>query len=392
MPDMPIRDLAACCQAHEDWLLQLIRALVEIESPTDTPEAVDRAMRCAADAIATLGGRVERLPASGAADHLRGEFGQGPDQVLLLGHLDTVWPVGQLARMPCRLEGERLHGPGTFDMKAGVAMALLATRALFAIAPPDRSRVVMLWTSDEETGSGTSRALIEAEARRSRAVLVLEPSLPGGALKTSRKGCGQYEIEVTGVAAHAGVDPGKGVSAVRELARQVIALETLHDLDRGVSLNVGRIEGGSRANVVPASARAVVDVRVPTMDDAARVDRAIRGLAPILPGASMTVRGGIDRPPLERTAGVVRLFELARQVAATLGLPLEEGGTGGGSDGNFCAALGIPTLDGLGAVGDGAHALHEHVLVPALAPRAALVSGMLACLTREDGWGHHVSG
>jgi glutamate carboxypeptidase len=245
----------------------------------------------------------------------------------------------------------------------------------------------MLWTADEETGSATSRVLLEAEALRSDAVLVFEPSLPGGALKTSRKGCGQYELAVSGVAAHAGVDPGKGVSAIREIARQVIALEALQDLERGISLNVGLIGGGSRANVVASDARAVIDVRVPTAADALRVDAALRALVPVLEGATLSLTGGIDRPPLERTAGVVRLLGLAREVAAGLGQTVGEGGTGGGSDGNFCAALGVPTLDGLGAIGDGAHAVHEHVVIPALAPRAALVSGMLARLTAEDGWG-----
>jgi glutamate carboxypeptidase len=209
---------------------------------------------------------------------------------------------------------------------------------------------------------------------------VLEPSLPGGVLKTSRKGCGEFEIVVRGEAAHAGVDPTKGVSAVRELARQILALESLQDLTRGISVNVGVIGGGSRPNVVPAEARAVVDVRVPSQDDAERVDAAIRALTPRIPGATLDVHGGFGRPPMERTPGVARLYALAQQVAADLGQPIGEGSTGGGSDGNFCAALGIPTLDGLGAVGDGAHALREHVVVSALAPRAALIGGLLSRL------------
>ncbi|MGE0040909.1 MAG: M20 family metallopeptidase [Vicinamibacterales bacterium] len=380
-------DPAAACLADAPWLLELTEALVRVESPTDDPAAVNRAVDLAADRLRAIGGRPRRIAAEDAGDHLRVEFGQGRRQILLLGHLDTVWPVGQLGRMPCRREGDRLHGPGVFDMKAGVAIAALATRALFAASPPAGCRVVMLWTADEETGSATSRALLEAEARASDAVLVFEPSLPGGALKTSRKGCGQYELVVTGVAAHAGVDPGKGVSAIREIARQIVAVEALHDLDRGVSVNVGLIRGGSRANVVAPEARAVIDVRVPTAADAARVDAALRALRPVLPGATLEVRGGIDRPPLERSAGVVRLLELAREVGAGLGQTVDEGGTGGGSDGNFCAALGVPTLDGLGAVGDGAHAVHEHVVIPSLAPRAALVAGMLVRLTSEDGWG-----
>jgi glutamate carboxypeptidase len=211
-------------------------------------------------------------------------------------------------------------------------------------------------------------------------VLVLEPALPGGVLKTRRKGCGEYEIVVRGEAAHAGVDPGKGVSAIRELARQILAVETLQDLTRGVSVNVGLIEGGSRTNVVAAEARAKVDVRAPSIADAERIDAAIRGLTPHLAGARVDVRGGFGRPPMERTHGVGRLFELARRVGTDIGQTIAEGSTGGGSDGNFCAALGVPTLDGLGALGDGAHALHEHVLVSGLVPRATLLAVLLSRL------------
>jgi glutamate carboxypeptidase len=239
----------------------------------------------------------------------------------------------------------------------------------------------MVLTTDEEIGSEHSRALVEAEARRSAAVLVLEPSLPGGAAKTSRKGCGEYELIVRGKAAHAGIEPGKGANAIRELALQIARLDAIQDIERGITLNVGVISGGTRANVVPELARAVVDVRVHTLVDAASVDAALRRLTPELPGTSLELRGRIDRPPLERTEAVVRLYQTARQVAAELGHGLAEGSTGGGSDGNFTAALGIPTLDGLGATGDGAHALHEHVSVPDLSWRAALVAGLLTRLS-----------
>jgi glutamate carboxypeptidase len=279
--------------------------------------------------------------------------------------------------MSPRRDGDRLYGPGTFDMKAGIAIAIAAMRALRATNTP-HPPVQMLWTTDEEIGSGTSRPVIEEEARRSRAVLVLEPALPGGALKTARKGCGEFELTVHGLAAHAGLDPGKGVSAIHELASQIALVEQLQDLPRGVSVNVGRITGGTRANVVAEEARAVIDVRAPTRDAAAALEKAFRMLQPLRPGARLTVQGGFDRPPMERTAGVAALFETARGVAAALGHALAEGSAGGGSDGNFTAALGVPTLDGLGAVGDGAHAAHEHVEVPALAWRAALVAGIIA--------------
>ena len=265
-------------------------------------------------------------------------------------------------------------------MKAGIGLAMLATRALFELEPPSEARVVMLWTTDEETGGHTSRALLETEARQSGAVLVLEPALPGGVLKRSRKGCGEYEVVVRGEPAHAGVDPTKGISAIREIARQVLAIETLQDLTRGVSVNVGVLSGGTRPNVVADEARAIVDVRAPSEAEAHRVDAAMRSLTPHVPGARLEVRGGFGRPPMERTAGVAALYALAQRVGSELGQTVDEGSTGGGSDGNFCAALGIPTLDGLGAIGDGAHALHEHVIVPALIPRAALLTSLLSRL------------
>lgn len=243
----------------------------------------------------------------------------------------------------------------------------------------------MLVTSDEEVGSDTSRELIETEALASDAVLVLEPALAGGPLKTSRKGIGQYQLVATGVSAHAGVDPAKGVSAIRELARQIIAVEALHDLERGVSVNVGVVSGGTRPNVVAEEARAIVDVRAPSLADAERVDAAFRALRPALPGARLSVTGGFERPPMERSAGVIALYEHAQAAAALLGQTVAEGGTGGGSDGNFTAALGVPTLDGLGAVGDGAHALHEHVELDCLVPRTALLAALIARLLSPEG-------
>ena len=370
------------CLANHDWLLELVESLVAIESPSDDRAAVNRCGDELAARLEAIGGAIRRVPSAGAGDHLRASFGKGSRKILLLGHFDTVWPVGQLARMPVRRAGGKLFGPGVFDMKAGIGLAMLATRAVLEQQALDDCCIVMLWTADEEVGSKTSRALIEAEATKSEAVLVFEPSLPGGGLKTSRKGVGQFEMIARGVSAHAGLDPGKGVSAIRELARQIFAIDDLQDPANGVTLTVGVISGGTRANVVPAEARATIDARAVTRADADRVQRAMRSLAPHIHGAKIEVTGGFDRPPLERSDGVVRLFNQAKAVAAEIGLTLQEGSAGGGSDGNFTAALGVPTLDGIGAIGDGAHAIHEHVEIDALIPRAAIIAGLLARLAR----------
>ncbi len=373
-----MNELLQFCESQRGWLLETIAALVRCESPSDDKPAVDR---CGAELerrLSAIGGRVERLAQSHRGDHLRATFGAGERQVLVLGHFDTVWRVGEIDGMPLVERDGRLYGPGVFDMKSGIAVAMLAARALAGRA--GAPALVMLWTTDEEVGSGTSRAVIEAEARRSAAVLVLEPSLPGGAAKTSRKGCGEFELVVHGIPAHAGLDPGSGASAIVELAHQVLAIAALQDLSRGISTNVGIVEGGTRANVVAAEARARIDVRVPAMADVAPVERALRGLTPRLPGTTLDLSGGIDRPPLERSDGVVRLYRQAREIAAELGHDLGEGSAGGGSDGNFTAALGVPTLDGLGPAGGGAHARHEHVVVSDLTWRAALVAGLAARL------------
>jgi glutamate carboxypeptidase len=264
-----------------------------------------------------------------------------------------------------------------FDMKTGIALGMLATRALVETGAAVSKRIVMLWTSDEEVGSQTSRAAIEDEARRSDAVLVLEPSLPGGTLKTSRKGCGGYEVIVRGVSSHAGIEPEKGASAVQELAHQILRINAFRDAAPGTSVNVTQVSGGARSNVIPDEARAVVDIRATTADGASAVARAFGALRPVDPRTSIEVRGGVDRPPLERTAAIARLYDRARAIARELGHDLDEGSTGGGSDGNFTAAIGVPTLDGLGAIGDGAHAIHEHVEVDALPDRAALIAGLI---------------
>ncbi len=382
------------CLANHDWLLEFIEALVAIESPSDDPAAVNRCGAELASRLEALGGKITRIESSTAnlrqgygghaGDHLRAEFGSGSRQILLLGHFDTVWPIGQLQQMPLRRADGRLYGPGVFDMKAGIGLATLATRALLERGALTDCRIVMLWTTDEEIGSTTSRGVIEAEAAESEAVCVFEPSLPGGALKTSRKGVGQFEMTTRGVSAHAGLDPGKGISAIRELAKQIIAIDDLQDPAHGVTLTVGVVSGGTRANVVPAEARAIIDARAITRADADRVERVMHALTPQIAGAQVAVTGGFDRPPLERTPAIVALFEHAKAVAAQIGITLEEGSAGGGSDGNFTAALGVPTLDGFGAIGDGAHALHEHVEIDALVPRAATIAGLLFRLVRPS--------
>jgi glutamate carboxypeptidase len=371
--------LLAYCRGQEVRLIEAIETLARLESPSTDKAAVDRCGDAIALQAEALGGHVDRLRRDLRGNHLRIEFqGDGP-RVMLLGHFDTVWDVGQIRRMPVVRQDGKLHGPGVFDMKSGIAVAMLAMRAIAAVAVP-APRVVMLWTTDEEVGSATSREAIEEEARRSDAVLVLEPSLPGGAAKTSRKGCGDFDLTVHGVSAHAGIDPGKGASAIHELAHQITTLTALQDLARGVSVNIGTISGGTRTNVVAELAHASVDVRVPTMEDAARIETAVRGLKPRLEGTSLELSGGFGRPPLERSPHVIRLYETAREVARRLGIDLAEGGTGGGSDGNFTAALGVPTLDGLGPMGDGAHALHEHALISDLTWRAAFVAALVVRL------------
>ena len=377
-------DLLAWCEARAAWVREVVGTLVGLESPSTDKAAVDRCGAELTQRLEAIGGTTHRIDGGARGDHIRTEFRGGGGHVLLLGHFDTVWPVGQLDRMPIREEAGRLYGPGVFDMKAGIGVAMLAVRALRELAIAAAPHVTMLWTTDEEIGSGTSRPMIEACARECEAVLVLEPSLPGGAAKTSRKGCGDFELVVHGVAAHAGLDPGKGASAIHELAHQILAVAALQDPDRGVTLNVGRISGGERTNVVADRARASIDVRVPTMADAERVEASLRALRPRLAGTRLELLGGVDRPPLERGPGVRRLYELARDAAREVGRDLAEGAAGGGSDGNFTAAAGVPTLDGLGPRGDGAHALHEHVELEDLAWRAAFLARLLSRLGRLE--------
>jgi glutamate carboxypeptidase len=371
-------ELLAWCEAERTWVRRAVETLAALESPSTDKPAVDRCGDELSSRLRELGAAVTRIPVVDRGNHIVADFDGVSPGVLLLGHFDTVWPVGQLARMPVREDGGRLYGPGVFDMKAGIGVAMLAMRALSELGTSDTPRVTMLWTTDEEIGSLTSRATIEAFATRSAAVLVLEPSLPGGAAKTSRKGVGEFELIVHGVSAHAGLDPERGASAIHELAHQLLAITALQDLERGLTLNVGTVVGGSRTNVVAETALATIDVRVSTLEDAGRVEESLRSLRPVLKNTRLEIRGGIGRPPLERGPGVVHLYELARDIARALGKDLLEGAAGGASDGNFTAALGVPTLDGLGPRGDGAHALHEHVELEDLAWRAAFLAALLS--------------
>ncbi len=375
-----MEQLLAFCESERDWLRRTIERLVALESPTLDAPAVDACRAELARQLAAIGGRVRTVAGPDRVGHLVGEFGEGDRRILLLGHFDTVWPVGTLSRMPTVERDGRLFGPGILDMKSGIAIGMLALRALAAASPGPMPHVVFLLTADEETGSQTSRALVEEEARRSEAVLVLEPALPDGSLKTARKGCGQFDVTVTGVAAHAGIAPEKGANAILELCDQILAVERLQDTSRGTSLTVSLVSGGTRSNVVPARAVATIDARTPSLSEAERLTKALFSLRARRPGTTVEVSGGIERPPLERSLSVVWLYGLAQAVGRQLGTEVSEGATGGGSDGNFTAALGVPTLDGLGAIGDGAHAVGEHVVLDELAPRAALVAGLIRAI------------
>lgn len=367
-------------EQHRDQIVDTIRRLVEIESPSDNKQAVDRCSAFAAEEFAALGGRAQFHRVTDFGNHLQVDFAGETQQkpVLLLGHYDTVYPMGTLTSMPCRVGNGRLWGPGVLDMKSGIALMIHAIQALQSWHGQLPRPVTVLLVSDEEVGSNSSRHLTETLAQQSSAVLVLEPSYgPKGAVKTARKGVGEYSLKVTGVAAHSGLDFEKGQSAILELARQIQAISKMVDLKRGLTLNVGTVGGGTRINVVAAEATASLDVRVARMKDAAGIDKQLRSLKPFNRKCKLEITGGVNRPAMERTAGVAALYQKAVQIARDLGWKLSEAAVGGGSDGNFTAGLGIPTLDGLGGVGDGAHAVHEFINIAELPRRAALLAGLI---------------
>ncbi len=374
--------LLATLRKQQKEMVKILGALVRLESPSFVKAAVD----CCGERVAAewhkRGARIEFLRQKHRGNHLRvtlkptGPRAKG--QLLILGHLDTVYDIGTLQRMPFRIAKGRAWGPGAFDMKAGIVQALFAAEALERTRTPLGKRVVCLWTSDEEIGSGSSREDIEREARRSDAVFVLEPAFGlRGSLKTSRKGVGQVEIEIIGRAAHAGLEPQKGVNAVHELALQISRIAGLNDSRRGITVNADIIEGGTRTNVIAERARAVIDIRAARIADMKWLERRLRSLRPILPGARLRVTGGFNRPPLERKMSAA-LYRRAQLLADEMGFLIGESPAGGGSDGNLTAAAGVPTLDGLGAVGGGAHSPAEHALIRAMPERAALLAALLA--------------
>ncbi|MFZ0743429.1 MAG: M20 family metallopeptidase [Terracidiphilus sp.] len=378
---IPIRALLAGARRKESALLELTRKLVMAESPSDDKAAVDACAGLAAAHARALGGRVKLHKQRAFGGVLEARFGpkagsDASERVLLLGHLDTVWPLGTLKHMPCRLGEGRLWGPGTLDMKAGAAMALTAIEMLTEASLLQRE-IVLLLNSEEEVGSPVSRPITERLAHECAAVYVLEPA-QGLAYKTARKGTGNWRIEIKGVAAHAGVDFEKGASAIRELARVVETVSGWTDLKSGLTVSVGVVGGGGKTNVIPAEAWAEVDVRIARKADGPRIERKFARLAAEDRRCSLAVTGGINRPPMERSRGTVKLFRKASALAAELGFALNEAATGGASDGNFTAALGIPTLDGMGGVGEGAHASHESIVIEHLAPRTTLLAGLLA--------------
>jgi glutamate carboxypeptidase len=385
---IPMRALLAGARRKQAELLELTQRLVRAESPSDDKAAVDACVALAAEHAKSLGGRVKLHRQRVIGNVLEARFGpkskiDSARSLLVLGHLDTVWPIGTLKTMPCRVGEGRLWGPGTLDMKAGVAMAFTAVEML-AEAGMLQREIVLLLNTDEELGSPISRPITERLAAGSAAVLVLEPA-QGLAYKTARKGTGNWRIEIEGVAAHAGVDFEKGASAIRELAHVVETVSGWTDKKRGLTVSVGLAGGGSKTNVIPAEAWAEVDVRIEHRSDGPRIERKFAGLKPVDKRCALAVTGGINRPPMERSRGTVKLYRQARSLAAELGFALDEAATGGGSDGNFTAALGIPTLDGMGAVGEGAHARHESIVLEHLAPRTALLAGMVATCGCADG-------
>ncbi len=376
--------ILAHVQAQQPALVAFLRQLVECESPSDDAAAVNRCADLFADSVADIA-KVKSFAGGRYGKHLLCDFalpGKRKEGLVLgLGHTDTVYPLGILQQMPWREAEGRYWGPGVLDMKAGLAFFVFAVRTLRALQIPVRRSVKLLLVSEEEVGSPSSRPLTEKTAAGAQAVLVLEPGTGlEGKLKTARKGIGRYHVTITGHAAHAGVDFAQGASAIVELAHQLQRIAAFTDLARGTTVNPGVIHGGTRSNVIAAEAGAEVDVRVVRLRDFDKLDRRLRTLKPVNRRCQITITGGLNRPPMERTRAIAELFAQAKKLARELGVEVDESSTGGGSDGNFTAALGVPTLDGLGAVGAGAHAPHESILIDRIADRTALLAKLLSTL------------
>ena len=385
LSDEQIRSLHNSFLARQDKIVQLTRALVEIESPSGDEEGSRAAVSVLTDAAQAIEGlRIERIAAPNFGEHLRiTAFEDAPEvgPIVILGHIDTVHPRGSLAQRPWRIEDGKAYGPGVFDMKGSCVLALEIIRALRELQLSPKHPLILLLTCDEEIGSCNGRALVEAAAKDARAVLVLEPPAAGGRVKTGRKGTGIFTIHAHGRAAHAGLEPEKGASAVLELARQTERLHSLNDAGGAIRVTVGVFHGGTVSNVVPADAQIQIDVRFGTLEEAAYLEKQIRGIKPFDERVQLVVSGGINRPPLERTNDVTELYSVAAQIAEKLGYQLGEAQVGGASDGNFAAAAGATVLDGLGIEGDGAHAVHEHIVLNNIPVRGALLAALIASLS-----------
>jgi glutamate carboxypeptidase len=380
------RAFVAYFQSHKEDILEFTRWLVEQESMSRDAAALDRLAHNLADRFSSLNLAVDIAsdPRFGSTLCARGSLGaahpSGTKTLMLVGHIDTVWPSGTLAARPFTVNDGRAYGPGIFDMKAGIAITFYAVQALLELKRPPRRPVLIMLTCDEETGTHFSRPMIEDEARHAHAALVLEPPIPGGAVKTARKGVGEFDLSVRGRPAHAGNEPRAGISAITELAHQILAIQALTDWEKGTTLNVGVVHGGVLSNVIAAEARAAIDMRFESLEEGERIEAAMQRLQPTLAGARLEVSGGINRPPLHRTDGTAALFERARTLAQEFDYELREGSVGGGSDGNFIGALGVPVLDGLGVDGAGAHAEHEHIVIDDIPLRAALLARLIETL------------
>lgn len=376
-----MRNLTGYIEKNMDEFLDLLKTMVNMDSPTTEKSATDIFSNYLNNYFNNLGVYSEVIKQDIYGNHLKAVYGEGEEQVLVLCHMDTVWPIGESTRRPFRIIGEKAFGPGVFDMKTGIVQTIFAIKYFKENNKVFSRKIVFLYNSDEEVGSPSSRVIIEREALKSQQVLVLEPAEPPGNLKTARKGVGMFEIQVTGKASHAGAAHEQGVSAIKELALQVLQLESMTNYALGTTVNVGVISGGTRRNVVPAEAKALVDLRAINLEEAIKVEKEILSLKPFLKGTNISISGGMNRPPMVKTKKISELFLKAKNIARELGFDIEDDLSGGGSDGNFTANMNIPTLDGLGGVGDGAHSENEHIDLKEIPKRTALFIKLLEMLS-----------